>query len=56
MPEEIERKQVFGVALEQGRNNLKIDRELLSNVVTENRELPDSAKIDRWDLPDQTLK
>ena len=45
-PEEIERKQVFGVVFEQGRNNLKIDRELLSNVVTENRELPDSAKID----------
>ena len=43
---EIERKQVFGVIFEQGRNNLKIDRELLSNVVTENRELPDSAKID----------
>lgn len=46
VPEEIERKQVFGVIFEQGRNNLKIDRELLSNVVTENRELPDSAKID----------
>ena len=46
VPEEIERKQVFGVVFEQGRNNLKIDRELLSNVVTENRELPDSAKID----------
>lgn len=46
VPEEIERKQVFGVVFEQGRNNLKIDRELLSNVVSENRELPDSAKID----------
>lgn len=46
VPEEIERKQVFGVVFEQGRNNLKIDRELLSNVMTENRELPDSAKID----------
>ena len=46
VPEEIERKQVFGVVFEKGRNNLKIDRELLSNVVTENRELPDSAKID----------
>ncbi|MCD7907828.1 MAG: phosphoribosylaminoimidazolecarboxamide formyltransferase, partial [Clostridium sp.] len=46
VPEEIERKQVFGVVFEQGRNNLKIDRELLSNIVTENRELPDSAKID----------
>ena len=46
VPEEIERKQVFGVVFEQGRNNLKIDRELLSNIVTENKDLPDSAKID----------
>ena len=38
-----ERKQVFGVTFEQGRNNFKIDRELLGNVVTENRELPESA-------------
>ena len=46
VPEEIERKQVFGVVFEQGRNNLKIDRELLTNIVTENKDLPDSAKID----------
>ncbi len=46
VPEEIERKQVFGVVFEQGRNNLKIDRELLLNIVTENKDLPDSAKID----------
>ena len=46
VPCEIERKQVFGITFEQGRNNFKIDRELLSNVVTANKELPDEAKID----------
>ena len=46
VPEEIERKQVYGVTFEQGRNNLEINRELLSNVVTENKEIPDSAKMD----------
>ena len=46
VPEPIEHKQVFGVTFEQGRNNLKIDKDLLSNVVTENKEIPDSAKID----------
>ena len=46
VPAPVEHKQVFGVTFEQGRNNLKIDKELLSNVVTENREIPDSAKID----------
>ena len=45
-PAEIETKQVFGITFEQGRNNFKIDRELLSNVVTANKELPDEAKID----------
>ena len=45
-PAEIERKQVYGITFEQGRNNFKIDRELLSNVVTANKELPDDAKID----------
>ncbi len=42
----IERKQVFGVTFEQGRNDLVIDRDLLANVVTENKEIPDVAKID----------
>jgi len=42
----VERKQVFGITFEQGRNNFKINRELLSNVVTANKELPDEAKID----------
>ena len=45
-PEPIERKQVFGVTFEQGRNQFVIDKELLSNVVTENKEIPESAKID----------
>ncbi len=40
IPAEIERKQVFGVTFEQGRNNFKIDRSLLENIVTKNRELP----------------
>ncbi len=46
VPEPIERKQVFGIVFEQGRNELEINKELLSNVVTENKEIPDEAKID----------
>lgn len=46
VPEEIERKQVFGVTFEQGRNNLKINEALLENIVTKNKELPDTAKRD----------
>ena len=46
VPAEVERKQVFGITFEQGRNNFKIDRELLSNIVTANKELPDEAKVD----------
>ena len=46
VPAPIEHKQVFGVTFEQGRNNLKIDKDLLSNVVTDNKEIPDFAKID----------
>ncbi|WP_347024984.1 phosphoribosylaminoimidazolecarboxamide formyltransferase [Hungatella hathewayi] len=45
-PELIERKQVYGIVFEQGRNELKIDEELLKEVVTANKEIPDSAKID----------
>lgn len=45
-PAPIEHKQVFGVTFEQGRNNLVIDNDLLSNVVTENKEIPDLAKLD----------
>ena len=46
VPDPIEHKQVFGVTFEQGRNELKIDRDFLGNIVTENKEIPDSAKID----------
>lgn len=46
IPEQIERKQVFGITFEQGRNELKIDNDFFSNIVTENKKLPDSAKID----------
>ena len=46
VPEEIERKHVFGITFEQGRNNFKIDNSLLENIVTSNKELPDSAKRD----------
>ena len=46
VPDPIEHNQVFGVTFEQGRNELKIDRDFLGNIVTENKEIPDSAKID----------
>lgn len=46
IPAEQETKQVYGVTFEQGRNNFKINKELLNNIVTENKELPESAKID----------
>lgn len=46
VPEPLERKQVFGIVFEQGRNELDINRELLANVVTENKEIPDQAKMD----------
>ncbi|MFR3727309.1 phosphoribosylaminoimidazolecarboxamide formyltransferase [Lacrimispora sp.] len=45
-PEPVEKKQVYGIVFEQGRNELKINEELLSNVVTENKDIPDSAKMD----------
>ncbi len=45
-PDPQEKKQVFGVTFQQGRNELKIDRELLSNVVTKNKEIPDQALED----------
>jgi len=45
-PDPIEHKEVFGIVFEQGRNELVIDDELLANVVTENKEIPESAKID----------
>ena len=45
-PEKIEKKQVFGITFEQGRNDLDINYDLISQVVTENKEIPDSAKRD----------
>ena len=45
-PAPIERRHIFGVVFEQGHNFLKIDEEMLTNLVTENKELPDTAKID----------
>ena len=46
VPEEIEHKHVFGITFEQGRNNFEINRALLSNIVTANKELPESAVRD----------
>ena len=46
VPEAIEQKDVFGVTFEQGRNELVINEELFSNVVTKNKDIPDSAKTD----------
>ena len=46
VPEEIERKQVYGITFEQGRNNFKIDKDLLTNIVTKNKELPEDKAID----------
>lgn len=46
VPNPIERKEVYGITFEQGRNELNIDDDFFSNVVTENKEIPDSAKID----------
>ena len=46
VPDPIEHKEVYGITFEQGRNELKVDDELLSNFVTANKELPESARID----------
>ena len=45
-PNPVEHKQVYGVTFEQGRNELVIDRALLQNIVTENKEIPDEAAVD----------
>ena len=45
-PDPIEHKEVFGITFEQGRNELNIDKDFFSNVVTENKDIPDSAKVD----------
>ena len=46
VPAEQEYKDVFGVTFQQGRNNFKIDEDLLGNIVTKNHDLPREAKID----------
>ena len=46
VPAPIEKKQVYGITFEQGRNELKIDKELLSNIVTQNKDIPESALRD----------
>ncbi|MBO5060667.1 MAG: phosphoribosylaminoimidazolecarboxamide formyltransferase [Clostridia bacterium] len=46
VPTEQEKKQVFGITFEQGRNNFKIDEALLTDIVTDNKNLPDDAKRD----------
>ena len=46
VPDPIEHKEVFGITFEQGRNELKIDNDFFSNIVTENKEPTDQAKID----------
>jgi phosphoribosylaminoimidazolecarboxamide formyltransferase/IMP cyclohydrolase len=45
-PEPIEKKQVYGVTFEQGRNELDINNDLLTNIVTDNKKIPDDKKID----------
>lgn len=46
VPKQIERKEVFGITFEQGRNELNIDHDFFSNIVTENKDLPDNIKND----------
>ena len=46
VPEPVEKKQDFGITFEQGRNNFEINRELLSNIVTSSKDLPESAVRD----------
>ncbi|MBE7020522.1 MAG: phosphoribosylaminoimidazolecarboxamide formyltransferase [Ruminococcaceae bacterium] len=46
IPEEIEHKDCFGITFEQGRNNIEINEDALSNIVTDNKEIPENAKID----------
>ena len=46
IPSPVERKEVFGITFQQGRNDFKIDKELLKNIVTENRDIPEQAKRD----------
>ncbi len=45
-PDDIEKKQVFGITFEQGHNNLDINKSLLENIVTKNKNLPEDKKLD----------
>ena len=46
VPDPVETKQVYGITFQQGRNNFEINKALLENVVTENKDIPEDAKID----------
>ena len=46
VPNPVEHKEVFGITFEQGRNELDINKDFISNIVTENKEIPEFAKID----------
>lgn len=46
VPQQLEHKEVFGITFEQGRNELAINNDILANVVTQNKDIPDSAKRD----------
>ena len=46
VPNSVEHKEVFGITFEQGRNELDINKDFISNIVTENKEIPELAKID----------
>ncbi len=46
IPDAVERRKIFGITFEQGRNNLEINTDMLTNIVTENKEIPEKAKID----------
>ena len=46
VPAPVEHKEVFGITFEQGRNELNIDKDFFNNIVTENKELPERARID----------
>ena len=46
VPDPLERRRIYGVTFEQGRNNLKITKDDLNNIVSQNKELPENAKID----------
>lgn len=45
-PEPLERRQIYGITFQQERNNIKIGEELLKNIVTQNKDIPDGAKLD----------